>query len=789
MDKPDHSNDWAVEKFGIGQSIRRSEDWALLRGEGRYSDDLNLPGQAYCAIVRSRYAHGIIRGIDTRAAFGIPGVLAVYTAADLDAAGYGTMNCILPLTNADGSAMRKPPRYALPRERVRFVGEPIAFVIAESAAAARDGAEAVEPDIEPLDAVVSARAAAGEGAPQLHDIAPGNVALDYRYGDTATVAAAFKAAKHIVRLPMINNRVVVSAMEPRSAIASYDAASGRFTLNAGSQGAFGLRAQLANDILKVKPEQVRVLTGHVGGSFGMKAAVYPEYVGLLHAARALGRPIKWTDERAESFVSDHHGRDSDVTAELALDADGRFLAVRVTGYGNSGAWLTTVGPLPQTLNIVKNIISVYRTPLVEVAVKCVFTNTVPVGPYRGAGRPEANYYMERLIDAAAAASGIDRVELRRRNQIRPDQIPYNAPSGMHYDSGDFAAILEEALAAADWTGFPARAAASRARGRLRGRGIGCYLEVTAPPNKEMGGIRFAADGTVTIVTGTLDYGQGHATAFAQVLSERLGIPFDSIRLLQGDSDSLLAGGGTGGSRSAMNSGAAIVAASDQVVEKGKLAAAHVLEAAAADIEFARGRFAIAGTDRGIGIMELAAKLRTASALPTGVPASLDVALVHDGVASTFPNGCHIAEVEIDPETGVTAVVAYAMVNDFGTVINPLLVEGQLHGGVMQGIGQALSENTVYDDAGQLLTGSYMDYGLPRATDAPPFAFHLHPVPATTNPLGIKGCGEAGCAGSLTAVMNAVVDALSPLGIGHIDMPATPLKVWEAIEVAKRAKAS
>jgi len=351
--------------------------------------------------------------------------------------------------------------------------------------------------------------------------------------------------------------------------------------------------------------------------------------------------------------------------------------VRVTGYGNSGAWLTTVGPLPQTLNIVKNIISVYRTPLVEVAVKCVFTNTVPVGPYRGAGRPEANYYMERLIDAAAAASGIDRVELRRRNQIRPDQIPYNAPSGMHYDSGDFAAILEEALAAADWTGFPARAAASRARGRLRGRGIGCYLEVTAPPNKEMGGIRFAADGTVTIVTGTLDYGQGHATAFAQVLSERLGIPFDSIRLLQGDSDALLAGGGTGGSRSAMNSGAAIVAASDQVVEKGKLAAAHVLEAAAADIEFARGRFAIAGTDRGIGIMELAAKLRTASALPTGVPASLDVALVHDGVASTFPNGCHIAEVEIDPETGVTAVVAYAMVNDFGTVINPLLVEGQL----------------------------------------------------------------------------------------------------------------
>ncbi len=661
-------------------------------------------------------------------------------------------------------------------------------VIAETAAQARDGAEAVEADIEPLDAVVTPREAAKDGAPRLHDIAPGNVALDYHYGDSAKVDAAFAAAAHVVRLDLANNRVVVSAMEPRSAIASYDAAARRWTFHAGSQGTFGLRNQIAGDILKVKPEQVRVLTAQVGGSFGMKAAVYPEYVALLHAARALGRPVKWTDERAESFVSDHHGRDSDVTGELALDAEGRFLAVRITGFGNSGAWLTTAGPLPQTLNIVKNVIGTYRTPLVEVAVKCVFTNTVPVGPYRGAGRPEANYYMERLVDAAAAQTGIDRIELRRRNQIRPDQIPYRAPSGMNYDSGDFTAILDRAIVASDWSGFASRLAQSRAGGKLRGRGVGCYLEVTAPPNKEMGGIRFAADGTVTIVTGTLDYGQGHATAFAQVLCDRLGIPFDRIRLLQGDSDQLLAGGGTGGSRSAMNSGAAIVSAGEQVVAKGRLAAAHVLEASPQDIEFARGRFAIAGTDRSIGLLDLAARLRGATALPEGIPASLDVALVHDGVASTFPNGCHVAEVEIDPETGAAAVVAYTMVNDFGTVINPMLVEGQLHGGIVQGIGQALSEHTVYDENGQLLTGSYMDYGLPRAADAPPFAFHLHQVPATTNPLGVKGCGEAGCAGALTAVMNAVVDALAPLGVRHIDMPATPLRIWEAIEAAKGRRA-
>ncbi len=443
------------------------------------------------------------------------------------------------------------------------------------------------------------------------------------------------------------------------------------------------------------------------------------------------------------------------------------------------------GPLAHTLNAVKNTISVYKTPLIEHSMKCVFTTTTPLGPYRGAGRPEANYYMERLIDTAAAEMGIDRVELRRRNHIKPSQMPYKAPSEQTYDSGDFPTILEKALQVADWSGFDARKADSKTRGKLRGRGMSDFLEATAPPNKEMGGLRFEADGTVTIVTGTLDYGQGHAAPFAQVLSQRLGIPFDRIRLLQGDSNELIVGGGTGGSRSAMNSGAAIVLASDKVIENGRALAAHVLEAAAADIEFKAGRFAIAGTDRGIGLLELAEQLRGMKNLPGDLP-TLDVKLAYDGAPSTFPNGCHIAEVEIDPDTGVVDVVKYSAVNDFGNVLNPLIVDGQLHGGVVQGIGQALIERTVYNEDGQPLTGSYMDYGMPRAGDVPAFTSINHAVPATTNPLGVKGCGEAGCAGSFPAVMNAVVDALRDHGVRHIDMPATPERVWQAIQGARKS---
>jgi aerobic carbon-monoxide dehydrogenase large subunit len=783
MNFQDNLNSWPVQKFGVGQPVPRTEDPILVQGHGTYTDDVNLDGQAHAAIVRSRHAHGIIKGINIAPAQAMPGVIAVYTGKDLEAAGYGTLKCAVPLKNHDGSPMKKPPRPALAIDKVRFVGDPVACVVAETAIAAKEAAEAVEIDIEPLPAVTLASEATKPGAPLLFDDVPNNIALDWHFGDAEKVKEAFAGAAHVTRLTMRNTRLVVNAMEPRAAIAAFDAASGRFTFHVGCQGVFGLRAGLA-DILNVAPEKLRVLTQQVGGSFGMKAQPYPEYVCLLHAARALKRPVKWTDERSSSFLSDSHGRDHEKTGELALDADGHFLAIRLTGTGNMGAYLGAVAPLPSTLNAVKNMVSIYRTPLIEVSTQCVFTNTTMVTAYRGAGRPEGNYFMERLIDTAAQEMGIDRLELRRRNQLAPADIPYAAASEQTYDSGDFPAVFRDALELADWDGFAVRKRESRERGKLRGIAVGSYLEVTAPPNREMGGIRFEVDGTVTFITGTLDYGQGHATPLAQVLSSRLGVPFDRIRLLQGDSDELIAGGGTGGSRSAAASGMAMVEAVGKVVEAGKQVASHILEAAVADIAFAGGRFTIAGTDRSVGVLELAAKLRSGIALPDGVPATLDVKLASEPVPSAFPNGCHVAEVEIDPETGVVEVVKYTSANDFGTVINPMLVEGQLHGGLVQGIGQVLMEDTVYNEEGQPITGSFMDYAMPRARDMPSFVTSYHPVPATTNPLGVKGCGEAGCAGAMVAVPNAIIDALSEYGIRHIDMPVTSEKVWRAIRAAQ-----
>jgi len=779
MKQNDPAEALALQKYGVGQPVTRTEDPVLLRGEGRYTDDLNEPGQAYAYIVRSQHAHGILRAIRTEVALRLPGVLAIYTGEDLKA--YGTHKCIASLVNRDGTPMKKPARPSLAADKVRFVGDPVACVVADTYFHARDAAEAVELDIETLPAVTLASEAAQPGAPQLYDDVPANIACDFHFGDAGKVAAAFARAAHVTKLSLRNTRVVVSAMEPRAGICLYDAAAGRWTLTAPGQGVFGMKNQLA-DILGVAPDKVRMLTHHVGGSFGMKGSIYPEYVCLAHAARALGRPVKWTDERSGSFVSDQHGRDHEMTAELALDEGGNFLAVRVTGYGNVGAYLGAVAPVMPTMNAVKNTASVYRTPLLEVSSKVVFTNTSPVSAYRGAGRPEGNYYMERLIDNAAAEMGIDRLELRRRNHIRPEQMPYKAASDMVYDSGEFGAILEKALEFADAGNFNARKEQSRSRGRLRGLGIGSYLEVTAPPGKELGCIRFEVEAGkavgVTLATGTLDYGQGHAAPFAQVLAARLGIPFASIRLLQGDSDQLAFGGGTGGSRSMMMSGAAIAQASDLVIARGKVLAGAELEAAATDIEFridaGVGRYVVAGTDRSIGLLDLAAKH----------PGALDVSHVTEIIPSAFPNGCHVAEVEIDPETGAVQVVRYNSVNDFGTIVNPLLVEGQIHGGVLQGIGQVLMENTLYDEHGQLLTGSFMDYALPRADDAPPaIGVASHPVPAKSNPLGVKGCGEAGCAGALTSVTNAIVDALSEYGIRHFDMPATPQRVWQAIRAA------
>jgi carbon-monoxide dehydrogenase large subunit len=768
----------ALMKFGTGQRVPRSEDPILLRGQGSYTDDVKVEGEAYAVMVRSRIAHGVIKHIDTSEAARMPGVLGVYTGADL--ADYGTLKCIISFNNRDGTPMRMPPRPALPADKVRFVGDPVAMVVAESLLQAKDAAEAVEVDIEPLPALVHAEQAVLADAPLVHEGAPGNVALDYHYGDADQVAAAFARAAHVTKLKLINSRMIVNAMEPRAAVGIYDSATSRFTLHVPSQGVFGMKARIA-DILKVEPKQVRVLTGHVGGSFGMKSAPFPEYVCVLHAARTLGRPVKWTDERSGSFVSDSHGRNHVVTAELALDVDGSFLAVRLTSLANAGAFLSPMAPMPSTINAVRNVQNMYRTPLLEVSTKLVFTTTTQMSAYRGAGRPEGNYYIERLIDRAADELEIDRVELRRRNQVKPRELPRKMASGSVYDSGDFPAVLKRALELADVKGFARRKRESGKRGKIRGLGVGNFLEVTAAPTKEMGGIRFERDGTVTIITGCMDDGQGHATPFAQVLAERLALPIDRIRLLQGDSDELLAGGGTGGSKAIMHSGTAIVEAAAKVIEQGKQIASHVLEAAAADIEFTRGRFVIAGTDRSIGILELAEKLRSGIKLPEGTPTTLDVRHVSDGPASaTFPNGCHVCEIELDPDTGMIEIVSYLSVNDFGTVINPMIVEGQMDGGVVQGIGQALMERTVYDDDGQLLTGSYMDYGIPRAADCPAMTVVHHPVPATTNILGVKGCGEAGCAGALTCVMNAVADALSEFGIGHLDMPATPYRVWQAI---------
>jgi carbon-monoxide dehydrogenase large subunit len=776
----------AVQKYGVGQPVRRKEDDTLVRGKGKYTDDFNLPDQAYAWIVRSSHAHGILRGIDAGPAKAMPGVLGVWTGTDFAAAGYGPFTCALPLKSRDGTPLKQTNRLALMTDKVRYVGDPVAVVVAETLAQARDAAEAVVLDIEPLPAVTDPELAAKPGAPQLYDHIPDNVALDYHFGDAAKVEAAFAGAAHVTKLDIVNTRVAVVAMEPRAALASYDKASERFTIQVPTQGVVANRINLAKNILKVPNDKVHLLTANVGGSFGMKNVNYPEYVCILHAAKALGRPVKWTDERSTSFLSDSHGRAQKIHCELALDAEGRFLAVKVSGYGNLGAYITGVAPQPLSLNIGKNLASVYRTPLMTIDIKTVLTNTTLMGAYRGAGRPEANYFMERLIDRAADEMGINPLTMRKRNFIRPAQMPFNASSGMTYDSGDFQSVFNKALEISDHANFARRKKESRKRGKLRGIAVGSYLEVTAPPGVELGKIVFEDDGAVTLITGTLDYGQGHATPFAQVLSAQLGIPFERIKLVQGDSDLVHAGNGTGGSRSITASGMAIVEASRLVIEKGKRAAAHLMEAAEADIEFADGRFTIAGTDRAIDIIELARRMREGQ-MPDGVPSSLDVDHTTQAVPSTFPNGCHVAEVEIDPETGIVQIVRYTGVNDFGTIVNPMLVAGQLHGGVAQGIGQALMECVSYDASGQPITGSFMDYALPRAEDIPLMEIADHPVPATSNPLGTKGCGEAGCAGSLSTLVNAVLDALSEYGITHIDMPLTPERVWRAIRDAKANK--
>jgi carbon-monoxide dehydrogenase large subunit len=776
----------SLTKFGVGQPVRRTEDPTLVRGQGRYADDVSRPGQVYAIMVRSREAHGIIKSIDTAAAKAMPGVLAVLTADDLKS--YGGLKSNLPLKNRDGSPIHYVPRPALSSDKVRFVGDPVACVIAETVAQAKDGAEAVAIDIEPLAPVLKPADAIKPGAPKVFEQVANNLALDFHYGDAAKVADAFAKAKHVTRLETSNQRMIVASMEPRAAVGEFDAATGKWTLYSCSQGVHGLKTSLM-DIFGAPADKMRVVTGQVGGSFGMKASAYPEYVCILHGAKTLGRPVKWTDERSGSFVSDHHGRAQDMVIEIAFDENAHILAVRLSGYGDMGGYLAQFGPLLPTGNQVKNIASVYRTPLIEVATKCVFTTTSHVSAYRGAGRPEGNYYMERALDVAASEIGIDRIELRKRNMIRKSDFPFAAASGVTYDCGDFLGVLKQALELADYAGFKKRKRESKKAGKLRGFGIGCYLEVTAGGGKELGAIHFEKDGTVTIISGTMDFGMGHATTYAQMLSDMLGIPFDRIRLVEGDSDRMAFGGGSGGSRSVMFAGTALAESSKIVIDRGRQIASHVLEASASDIEFKAGRFTIAGTDRSIGLIELAQKLHAGLKLPEGVPASLDTDHVgSEPVPFAFPNGCHIAEVEVDPQTGSAQVVRYSAVNDLGTVVNPLLVEGQIQGGVVQGLGQALLEQAVYDSDGQLVTGSFMDYAMPRAHDAPMIAVASHPVPTKSNPIGAKGCGEAGTSGGLPSVANAVVDALSELGIKHLEMPMTPARIWQAIQDTKRKQA-
>ena len=775
-----------MTQFGLAQPVRRVEDPRLLTGAGRYTDDVHLPGETHGVVLRSPYAAARLLRIDTAAALAVPGVLAVYTGADLRADGIGDLPCTIPLNNRDGSSRADTPRPALAVGQVRHVGDPVAFVVAETVQAARDGAEAVTVDYDALLSVTDLGAAMDPDQPAVWDHAARNICFDWETGEQAATDDLFAQAAHVTRLTVVNNRIIVASMEARGALASYDAGTGRWSLTTPTQGSWSLRTLLADAVFKVPESSFRVVTPDVGGGFGMKLFLYAEHVLTCYASRKLGRPVKWASERSEAFLSDSAGRDNITRGELALDANGKFLAMRVRTVANMGAYLSTYAPFIPTGCATKVLASVYDFQAIYANVLGVFTNTVPVDAYRGAGRPEANYLVERLIDAAAAELGLDRVELRRRNMVRPEAMPYRSAMNQVYDSGDFARVLDAAVEHMNWAGFDARRAESERRGKRRGIGLSYYLEATGGAPTERAEIRFADDGGVDVYVGTQSSGQGHETAYVQLTADRLGIPGERIRVRQGDTDAIPTGGGTGGARSLYSEGQAILATAATVIERGREAAGEALEAAAADIEFAAGRFSVAGTDRGVDILTLAATQRERRLADPAAPL-LDAAEVANIDKHTFPNGCHMAEVEIDPDTGTVAVLRYVVIDDVGKAVNPMIVRGQVHGGVAQGFGQAVLEHTAYDSgSGQLLAGSFMDYALPRAADLPDIEVDLIEVPCGTNPLGVKGAGEAGAVGSPPAVINAIVDALRGAGVSSIDMPATPEKVWRAIHEAKAA---
>ena len=774
-----------MTKFGLAQSVRRVEDPRLLKGNGRYTDDIVLPGMLHGIVLRSPHAAAKLGAIDTAAARSVAGVKAIYTAADLNADGIGGLPCAVSLDNRAGSPMASPPHPVLADGAVRHVGDPVAFIVADTAKAARDAAELISVDYDNQPSITDLATVTDAGAPLVWPEVKQNIVFDWEFGDKAKTDAQFAKAAHVTSLTVVNNRIVVSSMEARASIADYDSATGRWTMYANTQGGWLVKGLIA-PVFKAEPEKFRIITPDVGGGFGMKLFLYAEHVLTCYAARKLGRPVKWASERSEAFLCDTQGRDNLTLGELAIDADGKFLAVRTRVVANMGAYLSNFGPYIPTIAGTSVLASVYGFQAVYANVVGVFTNTVPVDAYRGAGRPESNYLMERLVDAAARELKIDRTELRRRNMVSSSAMPHTTPYGTIYDSGDFRMVLDTALKQMDYAGFSARRANAAKRGKRRGIGLAYYLEATGGDPTERAEIRFAEDGNVDVYVGTQSTGQGHETAYVQLTSERLGIDAENIRIRQGDTDVIPVGGGTGGARSLYSESQAILLTTDSVIDKGKQAAADVLEASATDIAFADGKFAIVGTDRGIDIIALAATQRKKAA--AGQPAIiLDAAEVANIDKHTFPNGCHMAEIEVDPDTGVVEIVRYLVCDDFGKTVNPLIVRGQVHGGVAQGFGQAVMESTAYDaSSGQLISGSFMDYALPRADDLPDIEVELLEVPCAGNPLGVKGAGEAGAVGSPPAVINAIIDALSVDGVTHIDMPATPEKVWKAISMGKAA---
>lgn len=763
--------------FAVGQPYRRKEDDRFIIGKGRYGDDVNIPGQTYACFVRSPHAHARILGIDSTEAQAAPGVIAVLTGKDMAAAGLGGMPCIAELPGRNGGrANVKPFRSALCVDIARHAGDPVAMVVATTWQQARDAADMVSVEYAELPAVTEAMEALKPGAPQIWPEAPGNLVVDWELGDQAGAEAAFARAHHVTRLRLVNNRLVANAMEPRMAIGEYDPSTDQYTVHTATQGVFRWRGLAAEAVFRIPPEKMRVRTYDVGGSFGMKAFLYPEQIAAIWAAKHIGRTVKWTADRTESFLTDHQGRDQVNDAELALDKDGRMLAVRVKTISNVGAYASVMGPGVSTIGAGGLQVGVYDIPVMYLNVTPAFTNTTPTDAYRGAGRPEAAYIIERLVDAAAREMGIAPDTLRARNFIRPDQMPYANAGGYSYDSGKFLEVMNEAKRLADWDGFAARRRERMARGELSGIGMAYYVERAGGPPMETARVDVLPDETVRVFMGNQSNGMGHETVYAQIIADALGVPFERIRVTSGDTNELPAGGLSGGSGSGLMGGGAANLAAEAVIAKARLIAAEQLEAAPADIEFEAGQFRIAGTDRTISLWDTAR-----ASGPQGLGANGE----YHNTPFQFPNGCHIVELGIDPETGVIRIHKYTAVDDFGHVLNPMIVEGQVHGGIVQGLGQAMGEHAVFDpQTGQMLSGSFLDYWMPRADDMPDFTIAYSNTPCTTNEMGIKGCGEAGATGAPPAFINAVLDAVAHLGIRHLDMPLTPFAMWRALRGVK-----